>query len=71
MAVNNDVRTMDEVATGLMGDLRLLHDLISHTAEILVRLQQRNDLITDVGAFPIRDGYDPRTRPRGRCWRCR
>jgi hypothetical protein len=44
MAVKQDVRLMDEAATGGMGDLRVLQDLlqglITHTAEMLVHFQQ-------------------------------
>jgi hypothetical protein len=72
---DQDVRLVDDADSGVMGDLRVLHDLlhglITHTAEILVYLQQRDKVIADADAFLARDGYDPRTRLRGRCWRCR
>jgi hypothetical protein len=75
MVVKQDVHLVDEAASGVMADLRVLHDLlqglITHTVEILVHLQQWDDLIADAGAFLVRDGYAPRTRPRGRCWRYR
>ena len=75
MVVEQDVRLVNDAANGVMGDLRVPHDLvqglITHTAEILVYLQQRYDVIAHTGAFLVRDGYDPRTRPRGHFWRCR
>ena len=70
-----DVRLVDDAAGRVVGDLPVPHDLLQglvrHAAEVLVDLQQRDDVIAHGGAFPVRGGCDPRTRPRGRCSRCR
>ena len=70
-----DVRLVDDAAGRVVRDPRVPHDLlqglVGHAVEVLVDLQQRDDVIAHGGAFRVRGGCGPRTRPRGRCSRCR